>query len=724
MGSSCMKASWTLRGLLLLTVAAPALAVSWGWEDGRAAFILYREPKLIAAAVLGWILVAARVWTWRSSLTADEAVAALRWPALSALAALVGYLALTGLWVRVWQNYFYELNQYVLLLALLAVLLIWSRREAAVTSWVRGALVASLAIVTGLGILQALVPLAVLTPIEPRSGVDHPSLMGYKNPAALALLGQIFLLAQLAVTGRKKAWRLGLGLLLAAEIAYLVSLESRTSYVALAAAAIFLIVLRLARHTSRRTMKRLAAAVAAVAVVTVLLASRDAARAYLATDRGTYLANTLNMARHHPFGVGLGDWQTQYPVFRKHNRDMSFSLRFQTRRAHSDHVQFLGEAGWPGLALWLAFLLLLAGGTARHYLRTGAYASLFGSAQVVALAVAMGTDYFVELPYHKLQLFLVAFLALASRDDTGSRPRRSHGPGVRHAVLLAIGISAVALLQIAYHVHLARKIHLAAAMEKSYLTAIERFSEKPDDPEGVADLRQVLGHGRQLHGLAGSTKRLHKTYLLLGHSAHLLGQGPSARAATQKALELHPYYPNAMRLMTAVAEDPESARRWRRAYEHVMSEATRGFEVPYPDAGPQATGPPNGVSAPRTTLRSSAQRSPISSSVSTPRRCSAMGKSTCSSLAKWSRARCAMRTSISRPSSKLTPPSRRSTRPSISACSSRITASGPAPDGKNGSMTWKRSLSSSWAWLASAAARAPAPALTVASSQSSASSAQ
>ena len=81
-------------------------------------------------------------------------------------------------------------------------------------------------------------------------------------------------------------------------------------------------------------------------------------RTYLESDRGVYLRNTLNMARYRPFGVGLGDWQSQYPVFRSVRRSADFTdqgLEVQVRRAHSDHVQFLGEAGWPGFVLWLAY---------------------------------------------------------------------------------------------------------------------------------------------------------------------------------------------------------------------------------------------------------------------------------------------------------------------------------------------------------------------------------
>jgi hypothetical protein len=381
-----------LAALVQLAIVVPALAVGWVRDDGRIAAVLYREPKLVAAGVLGWTFAAAFLWAWRRRLTAADLAAAIERPAMLALGAFLAYLAATGLWVRVPQNYFYELDQYLLLALLVVLLLAWTERDARLPGRVRAGLVASLAAVTAVGVLQILAPLPFLSPIDPEIGVAHPSLMGYKNPAALAVLGQLFLLAGWVAetrgnAGRGVSRRLGLGLLLAVELVYLVSLRSRTSYAALAAGSVFLVGLWLARRPPRRALLRgAAAAAAAIALVAAAVAihapARERARsalayaasprAYLESDRGVYLRNTLNMARHRPLGVGLGDWQTQYPVFRSVRRTADFMdppPDVDVRRAHSDHVQLLGEAGWPGLVLWLGFLLLLAAAPIRRALR-------------------------------------------------------------------------------------------------------------------------------------------------------------------------------------------------------------------------------------------------------------------------------------------------------------------------------------------------------------------
>ena len=583
-----------LAALVQLAIVVPALAVGWVRDDGRIAAVLYREPKLVAAGVLGWTFAAAFLWAWRRRLTAADLAAAIERPAMLALGAFLAYLAATGLWVRVPQNYFYELDQYLLLALLVVLLLAWTERDARLPGRVRAGLVASLAAVTAVGVLQILAPLPFLSPIDPEIGVAHPSLMGYKNPAALAVLGQLFLLAGWVAetrgnAGRGVSRRLGLGLLLAVELVYLVSLRSRTSYAALAAGSVFLVGLWLARRPPRRALLRgAAAAAAAVALVAAAVAihapARERARsalayaasprAYLESDRGVYLRNTLNMARHRPLGVGLGDWQTQYPVFRSVRRTADFMdppPDVDVRRAHSDHVQLLGEAGWPGLVLWLGFLLLLAAAPIRGYLRDGRPGALFAAAQVVALAAAMASDYYLEMPYHKLQFFLVVYLALAAP------PRRPNGrapcaPTPTKAMpAAAVVLALVALLQLGYHVLLARKVALAAAVATSY--------RRGDDAA-------VLAAGRELAAVPGHTKTLFRDYLLVAHSARQAGADALAGAAARKSLELHPYHLNALRFMATVAADPETAAHWRRAYEHVRDEAVHGYEARYPPSDP------------------------------------------------------------------------------------------------------------------------------------------
>lgn len=583
-----------LDSLLVLSVIGPSLAFNWGSLNGHLAFVLYREPKLIAVTILGWSLLSAFLWRRRAELEADEFFEVLRRPPIIAFGALLSYLTLTGLWVRVPQNHFYELNQLALLILLLVTLLLWTHRDPSVPWKIRIALITGLAINTVVGLGQIFVEFPLLSPIDPLS-VRHGSLFGYKNPAALALLGQIFLLAELAFERRVvklSRWRLVFAGLLALELIWLVSLRSRSAYAGLFVGALVLLAPRPGKFRSLRSLAATAGLLLAfTSAVTLYAPARERVatmfsyltqpRAFLESDRGTYLLNTLNMTRYHPMGVGLGDWQTHYPVFRLHGRDIYFNEEFRVRRAHSDHTQVLGEAGWPGLALWLLFLAILIGGSIREYLRAGHPTSLYLAAQLTAITAAMATDYLFEMPYHKAQFVFVAFLALAARQRASSptADRGSRKPAPKAFALAAFGLTIVALLQVGYHVGLARKIHLAAAIEKLYVDAAQSPLAGELDGNLAADL-EICDLGRRFAALPGHTKTFHKDLLLIAHSSHRLGRRQQALAATRQSLALHPYNPDAYILMSLLVEDPQAAERWSEGAKYILNTATRGFLTP------------------------------------------------------------------------------------------------------------------------------------------------
>jgi O-antigen ligase len=573
-------------------VAAPAIAVSWGFEDGRLAFVRYREPKLIAMAVLGWTLVSVVIWRFRTQFCLGDIRRVVGKPPMPILAVFLGYLMTTGIWVLVPQNFWYELNQYLLLFIMLVALLMWSERDPSVARTLRSGLVASLAVVTVVGLIQAAVPLSFLSPINPEIGSPHPSFMGYKNPVALAVLGQIFLLAWLVfdrATPGIKGWRRILlpGGLLAAELVYLMSLGSRTSIMALLVATLFLVGLGWAHNPSLKLAVlglSVGGALLVILAATLVVSEDNRRRAasmmavikqpasYLESDRGTYLLNTLNMVRHNPMGVGLGDWQTHYPIYRLHDPTRSFTPDFQVRRAHSDHVQFLGETGWPGLLLWGTLLLTLVWITSREFFKTGRHEPLFVSAQLVAFAAAMTTDYVIEMPYHKAQFFLVVFLAIQT-----CRPRQQIPPPNRSRIspVIAIAMTFLALCQIAFHIGLARKNQLAAHLETSYAADLQI----PTDSEAgtrVLPFSRSYALGSRFAAMHGHSKTFHKDWLILSHSALMLDRRDVALVAASRSLDLHPYYPPAYLLMSHLENDPEVARQWLRGYEDLMRGPTSG----------------------------------------------------------------------------------------------------------------------------------------------------
>ena len=600
-----------IRLALGLSVALPALAVSWGFHDGQVVFVLYREPKLALAMITGWCLIALVAWLRPEAVSPRELLATLTAPSPARLPIIsgtlfLGWMALTGLWSPVPRLYLYEILQYLSFGAWTWVLLTWSRLETGIADTVRAGMVLSLGLVTVIGLTQlsGLLPaLSVwLQPINPQFGADHPSLMGYKNPAALAVLGQIFLLAGWAWGSQSRKLQIFLVGLLAAELLYLATLHSRTSYLALAAGTVFLLTTlgvdawrrgRLHRKQAQR-LGLAAVALASVFIIALITDPSTRQRAgsmgpflsvegYLQSDRGTYFRNTLHMVGHHPAGVGLGHWQTFYPVFRKHDRDRSFDESFQVRRAHSDHVQILGEAGWVGAGLWCIFLVSVLYACLRHGGREG----ISISAQWVALVVAMATDYVQEMPYHKLLFFMVAFLALSRSlnrsHEEGDRERPTSAGVARlpsWAFLRAAILSVTAIVvSIAAAEHL-RKQQLSTELLRRHSGAVSSLERNGRVEK--ATLEEILRLGRYTESLRGFTKTDHRRYLALAHTASLLGDRTSAQGQAACALEIHPYSPKVMAMMSSLTQAPES-QKWNRAYRHVMNEATSGFELDLPE---------------------------------------------------------------------------------------------------------------------------------------------
>lgn len=586
-----------LYGLLAATIIVPALAILPGIPDGQVVFTLYREPKLCAVQILGWTLLILVLWLRRRSFTADSFAATLRQPFFGALAAFILYAAITAVWVRVPENLCYELNQYVFLLVFIGVLDAWSRRDERVTAVVFYSLVISLAPLTLVGFTQLAVEIPWLRSIDPGYGVRNASFMGYKNPMALALLGHLFVLLYLTYEsfrqGRRPLLRLVLCGYSLAELIYLALLQSRTAWIGFFGAGFVLAGVLL---SGVRRVRQLVAAAAAVvligAFIWLLLLVNPGVKArfesvtdyladphaFLHSDRGTYLRNTLNMVSRHPLGVGLGDWQTHYPVYRRHHRELAFTDAYQVRRAHSDHAQFLGELGYPGFALWWTLLLTALLPPVRHFLRSGQLSSLFLAVQILAFVVAMATDYVLELPYHKFQFFLVCVLAAMScrRPEHGAVVK-SRGRGYL-AMGLAAGVTLAGVAGIGYYSQLLVKNHHNAMLTVSYLEAL-------DEPNGPGTgLSSAERWGKRSEALAGHAKTFYKSYLMRAHVAFLQGEIPRAVELTRESLKLHPHHPNAFRLLSEILGEsaPEKAAEYQSIYDYIMNRANEGFLIRYP----------------------------------------------------------------------------------------------------------------------------------------------
>ncbi len=595
----------TLLGAFLLV---PPLVV-WRGTEGGVAFTLYREPKLAALGLLGWGFVLAFLAAG-PRLTAADLRATLRKPFYALFLAFLLWAGAGRAWVRVPENHLYEWGQYLLLFVMAVLLDGWAARDERVARSVRRGLVLALVPLVAVGYLQLAGLFPFVVPIDPGYGVRHPSLMGYKNPMALALGGQLFLLAGVAWEALRSRHRTAIRWLaasyFAAAVLYLATLQSRTAVVATVGAGLGALGLHLARK--RRAVgagRAVAVALLGIVAVGIVVAASPTLRdrfgslaphllrpaTLLETDRGVYLRNTLAMVEDRPLGVGLGDWQTWYPVYRRHDRYRAFDERFQVRRAHGDHAQLLGELGWPGLALWWALLGAALMAPIRRFRRRGEPWDLLLAAQVLFFVLAMLGDYVIELPYSKAQLVLVGFLAVssgASRSTAGGAGERERRPGAAVVAALVVLVAMTAFGSMLLYAELGRRSVAAARLEVAHRTA-PAFAISGAAAEEALARRERVGERFLAAPLTGGRpwgdgKTFYRAHLVLAETAALRGETEPAMAALRRALELHPFHPPAFRLCAEILREaaPERAARCAALHDHVLHEATGGFDSEYP----------------------------------------------------------------------------------------------------------------------------------------------
>ncbi len=560
--------------------------------------------------VLVWWFLALFLFLRRRDLDSLDLPASIRSLPIRLLALLLLLFAISTLWAKVPANVLLELSIYLPLFMLVVVLVAWARSDARVRPAIELALIVFAAVATAVGGIQLMVEPRWLSAINPHHEVGNPSVMGYKNPMALAIAGQIFLLAGRIATSKRRSprgggmWRWLMICCALGELAYLGQLESRTSLAALACAMIALLVTAAAWPPRVLTLRRLAAAtgVAALllglAIATVPAARQKAASlvayavqpsSYLESDRGVYLRNTLNMVRHRPWGVGTGDWQTQYPVYRLHDRYRSFDEVHEVRRAHSDHVQILGENGWLGLAVWIAFLGAVVLGLARSYRASRSLGDLFLLAQLVFWVAAMATDYVLDLPFHRLAFFLLIACAVATAGRPTSFATIRPPPGVAERGPIepvrfplwagnagAAVTAGAALLSSMAAVSELRLAHDNAVMTRLYLQAVDRQGE-----ERSRLLLRAASQGETLLGIAAHGKTRYKDWQVLADVYRRLGNRDAARRCALRALDLHPYSPKTFRLLARL-HSGEQRRRWQEGHEYIFHRATAGYLLPYP----------------------------------------------------------------------------------------------------------------------------------------------
>jgi O-antigen ligase len=130
------------------------------------------------------------------------------------------------------------------------------------------------------------------------------------------------------------------------------------------------------------------------------------------TSRGWIWRETVAMIGANPFlGVGLGAYETAYPVYSADDGSMVLGKALSVDRAHNDYLQVLSDCGLVGGALAAWFIILIfravARGKSSHDPLRRALA-IGGGAGIFGLLVHSLVDFNLQLPSNALLFLLLS----------------------------------------------------------------------------------------------------------------------------------------------------------------------------------------------------------------------------------------------------------------------------------------------------------------------------
>ncbi len=273
---------------------------------------------------------------------------------------------------------------------------------------------------------------------------------------------------------------------------------------ALAAVAVQLALLALARRRLRAPARKWALVAPAVLVAAAValvsgaawLSLADPQKARSTSIRGSLALGAAAMTVEHPLlGVGLGGFAAHYP---SHGPALvsARGVPLKVESPHDEALQVLAETGWPGLAaaLWLA----LAAAAVLRRLRTSPEPAVRRAALALGLSLAgfaVDAAFGFPLRYPVPPLVLAVLLGLlaaldasASSSTVVADTRRVRGCPVRAPRLVRLGATAglTALPALALFSSISRLQQDRAAFEMAFLPVAYA------QPRG----RRALRHGR------------------------------------------------------------------------------------------------------------------------------------------------------------------------------------------------------------------------------------
>ncbi len=133
-----------------------------------------------------------------------------------------------------------------------------------------------------------------------------------------------------------------------------------------------------------------------------------------AGNRIAVWANTIDLIRDNPYGIGLNNWEVVYPKYiysRKPDKESTSETHL--RDAHNDYIQMVSEISVVGLAFYLWMLVLLLKGCWKP---SDLKYSPFLLWSIVGFMIISCFSFPIKMPVTCLFFWLIAGLIIVNRD--------------------------------------------------------------------------------------------------------------------------------------------------------------------------------------------------------------------------------------------------------------------------------------------------------------------
>lgn len=243
-------------------------------------------------------------------------------------------------------------------------------------------------------------------------------------------------------------------------------------------------------------------------------------------DRLDMWENSVAMIEKHPLiGVGLGNWQYQYPPY---DNGKVIWEGGTPKRPHNDYIWIASEQGILGLLMYL-WLIITALVMIIHLIRTQNRSRVALPFFIGLSLIAILTHAMFSFPKERIAISLLFWFCLTALAilETENRPR-SHSVTWRMAHTLGIVVMALSLT-----------IGIRALLFDTHYAKAQKHAERNDWTQVVRESTAAIKQGVFDPQI----------YLLRGIAHSYLGNYAQAATDNQKCLKLHPHFLNGLNNM-------------------------------------------------------------------------------------------------------------------------------------------------------------------------------